>query len=95
MHGFSPVRHDLILFDEASAQMVVTQQKLFQCPPVEVTLGASSTLCYAYKVYVHGTAMVIASNRWSTQLRAMASEDADWLRANQVLLQVDGPMWIA
>jgi len=95
LRDFEPAVHELILFDEASARMVVAQKKLFQGPAVEVVLGCSGTNCHAYKVWVHGVRMVVSSNRWDTELLVMPASDADWLRSNSVFVQVTEQLWLS
>ena len=94
MREFNPLIHKLVLFDEATPQMVLRQKKLFQCPQNEVSLGASSTNCHAYSVWVHRCLFVICSNRWTRDLESLAEEDKEWLRANSFVLQVSEPMWV-
>ena len=94
LRDFDPATHELILFDEASAKMVVAQKKLFQGPAVVVVLGCSGTNCHAYKVWVYGVRMVVSSNRWDVELQTMPSSDADWLRSNSVFVQVTEQLWL-
>ena len=62
LREFRPLQHKGILFDEAPAEMVLRQKKLFQSPATKCRLGCSVTNCHAYDVYVSGVAMMIASN---------------------------------
>ena len=95
LREFRPLLHKGILFDEASAEMVLRQKKLFQCPPTEVRLGCSVTNCHAYDVFVSGVAMVIASNTWSEELNALErEEDVRWLNSNSIVCNVGSrPLW--
>ena len=45
LRAFSPLRHSLILFDEASPQLVLQHKKLFQGGLEEITMGQSQTSC--------------------------------------------------
>ena len=88
LRQYDALVHKLILFDEASPEMVIRQKKLFQGPPTWVDLGMSTTNCHAYKVLVSGTRMVICSNDWTPKKQKMSPEDAAWLDANSFLINV-------
>ena len=88
-------RHRLILYDEASCEMVLKQKKLFQGPPDDVLLGCSTTNCHSYSVFVSGVGMIICSNTWFAELRALErDEDRAWLNANSICLHVTSPLWV-
>ena len=95
LRDFKPLFHQIILFDEASPEMVIAQKKLFQAPPCMVELGCSTTNCHSYKVLVSGIRLVICSNGWSEALGNMKSQaDKDWLNDNSFVLDVKStPMW--
>jgi hypothetical protein len=95
LRSFRSMTHELILFDEASPELVLRQHKLFQAPAVDVTLGASTTNCHAYTVWVHSVKMVVASNTWNTDADVCKPLDRAWLRENSVVLTVREPMWLA
>ena len=95
LRAYSPVRHSLILFDEASPQLVLQRKKLFQGGLEEITMGQSQTSCYSYKVWVHGIKMVLTSNRWTEDLAALCAEDRAWIEQNQVFIQCDSPLYEA
>ena len=86
-------QHDLILFDECSAQKVLLQKKLFQAPLSAVALGQSTTGCFAYSVWVHAKLLVVASNVWHHDVHELRKADADWLAANSLVLDVKEPLW--
>ena len=86
--------HSLILFDEASVQMVLKNRKLFQAPNALVTLGTSPTNRDAYSVYLNDTLLVICSNSWNLQVSLAPSVDAEWVRKNQVYVGVSEPLWV-
>ena len=85
--------HDLVLFDEASPHQILNQKKLFQCPAVEVGLAASTTSCHAYKVWVHKKLFVVATNIWHHEVARLSCDDANWLQANSVVINVTEPLW--
>ena len=86
---FKALHHQVILFDEASPQMIIQQKKLFQAPPCFVELGCSTTNCHSYKVLVSGTRLVICSNGWSEAVARMSLEaDKSWLADNSFVVNV-------
>jgi hypothetical protein len=93
LRSFRACQHATILFDEASAAMVVRNKKLFQAPPDPVQLGQSSTNCFAYAICVHQCLLVVASNKWSAELQELSEEDQAWLQKNQVYVHVQEPLW--
>ena len=95
LRDFKALYHQVVLFDEASPEMVIAQKKLFQAPPCYVELGCSSTNCHSYKILVSGIRLVICSNGWSEAVAAMKSTaDQDWLNDNSFVVDVkDVPMY--
>ena len=91
---FNPNLHDLILFDECPAKVILRQKKLFQAPAVKVALAASVTACYSYSVWVHQKLLVICSNVWHYELRSLPQDDRDWLLCNSVVYTVESPLWM-
>ena len=88
--------HDVIIFDEMKAHIILKQKKLFQCSNSIIELGCSTTNCHAYRVLVHRKKFVVASNTWDEELeqvRMSRVSDAEWLEANSVVLHVTEPMW--
>jgi hypothetical protein len=86
--------HKIILFDEGSPLMVLSNKKLFQCPACMVDLGHSPTGTHVYKVWVNDSALIIASNLWSAQVASLESKaDREWLAANSIVVAVSEPMW--
>ena len=86
--------HDLILFDECKAETVLRQKKLFQAPLSPISLGQSTTGCFAYEVWMHAKLLVVASNVWLAELQALRKADHDWLVVNSVLIDVQEPLWL-
>jgi hypothetical protein len=95
LREFDPRRHACVLFDEAPAELVLNNRKLFQCPAVLVELGASPTAQHVYKVWLNDSVIVVCSNDWSTELLRLATADAAWLRGNTVHVAVSAPLWCA
>lgn len=85
--------HDAILFDEASAVLVLRAKLLFQSPSQRVEMGTSATNCHAYHVFVHRTKMVVASNTWTEDLQRLSPAGRAWLEANSVVVQVERDLW--
>ena len=89
LRDFKALYHQVILFDEASPQMVIAQKKLFQAPPCFVELGCSATNCHSYKVLVSGIRLVNCSNGRTEAVAAMKLQaDRDWLKENSFVLNV-------
>ena len=88
--------HKVILLDEASPDMILSQKLLIQGPPDFVSLGCSTTNCHAYQVFVSGIQFVICSNKWLSEVENLECvEDREWLRANSIVLDVGKvPMFI-
>ena len=93
LKAFDHETHDLILFDECPAKVILRQKKLFQAPAVKVALAASVTGCYSYTVWVHQKLLVVCSNVWHLELRGLPSEDRDWLQSNSLVYTVEQPLW--
>ena len=93
LKAFDHETHDLILFDECPAKVILKQKKLFQAPAVKVALAASVTGCYSYTVWVHQKLLVVCSNVWHYELRSLPSEDRDWLQSNSLVYTAEKPLW--
>ncbi len=94
LREFDPHLHDLILFDEAHPKMIIHCKKLFQAPASWVGMASSGTNCHAYKVWVHGTKLIIGSNKWTAELAEMQEEDRKWIEDNQVFVKVDEALYL-
>ena len=93
LRQMNPLLHRLVLFDEASPEMVLKNRKLFQAPATLVDLGHSPTGMNVYRVWLNDAVLVVNSNRWSADCLKQSHEDRAWLAANQVLVFVNAPMW--
>jgi uncharacterized membrane-anchored protein len=94
LSGYDASRHELIVYDEASAELVLRHKKLFQSAPEVVVIGGSSTNCYARRVVVYRKKMIVCSNRWDQEVRKLISEDRAWLQQNSVYVGVASPLWV-
>ena len=96
LREYRPLVHKCILFDEASCNMVLQQNKLFQAPPTPVRLGCSTTNCHAYDVFISGVGLMIASNTWNADLASLKrNEDRQWLIDNSIVVNVGSkPLWL-
>jgi len=94
LREFRALQHDTLLFDEASAKMVLKHKKLFQASASWVTMSSSTTNMYSYKIWTHQVKMIIASNRWNVELQTLQVADADWLRSNSFYVAVTSPLWV-
>jgi hypothetical protein len=88
LRSLNPSVHDTIIFDEASAQCVLLHKKLFQSSASLVTLGSSATNMHSFSLWCHRLRMIVTSNRWQLEVRQLPVDDADWLRANCVYVNV-------
>ena len=87
--------HATIVFDEASATMILRHKKLFQAPPEVVVVGSSATNCFVRRLVCYRKMMIICSNRWTHELAALIPEDRAWLEENSVCVEVRRPLWLA
>ena len=88
LRAFSREKHQLILFDEASTELVLKNRRLFQAPNTPVTVGSSPTNALAYDLYLNDTLLVVASNNWEQELAALRVRERSWLEANMVFVAV-------
>ena len=88
LRAFSRQRHQLILFVEASTELVLKNRRLFQAPNTPVTVGSSPTNALAYDLYLNDTLLVVASSNWEQELAALPVRERSWLDANMVFVAV-------
>ena len=93
LQDFDHKVHRCVLLDEASPQMVLRNRKVFQAPNAMVELGQSKTNCHSYQCYLNDTLLCIASNSWTAAVDACSAASREWIKANQVLVQVTRPLW--
>ena len=93
LRGFQHGTHAVLLFDEISAERVIESKKLFQAGNEAVLCGSSPTNQFSYNVNVHQTMLIVASNKWSEQLRKLSEDDYQWLAQNSLHLWIFGPLW--
>ena len=93
LRGFDPLIHRAILYDEASAAMVLGNRRLFQGSTEEVTLAHSGTNMYTYNVYVYNVAMILTSNSWRHELVDLRSDDREWLEGNSICIDCKQPLF--
>lgn len=94
MSEYNSDQHSLIVFDEASASMILRHKKLFQAPPEVVVVGSSATNCFALRLACYRKMMIICSNRWAHELASLIPEDRAWLQENAVCIEVRKPLWV-
>ena len=84
----------MLLFGEATCELVLRNKKLFQAPASFVQSGCSTTNCHKYEHWLHQTAMVITSNNWFMEILLLRSDaDREWFDANSVVLHVREKMY--
>lgn len=93
LRDFDQGKHDTVIFDECSASAVLLNKKLFQASAAMVSLGASATNMHCYHIWAHGLRLIVTSNRWSMEIRALPADDHGWLVANAVHLVVAEPLF--
>ena len=93
LRDYRPDHHRLLFFDEATPKQAIELKKLLQAPLRPIDCGTSTTNLYAFKIYVGGKRICLASNDWSAKLRRLPAEDRDWLNANCFHLRVSTPMF--
>jgi hypothetical protein len=93
LRAFRRKQHTVLLFDEISAARVLEYKKLFQAGNEEVLCGSSPTNQFSYKINVHQTMLIVASNQWSQQLGELSEDDYHWLARNSLHLRIYGPLW--
>ena len=98
LRQFRAGQHQCVLFDEASARLVLHNRKVFQAPPGWVDLGHSPTGRDIYRVFLGDTVLVVNSNKWSEELAKIEQEspsDHAWLVKNACLVQVTANLYLA
>lgn len=89
---FDRDKHEVVLFDEGSPDLVLRVKKLAQASIDEVRLGQSATNINSYVVWFHRVKLIVASNVWAASVKHCTPEDQEWLAANSVYVWVDGPL---
>lgn len=84
---FRPLQHTAVVFDEASAAMVVNHRKVFQGTTQEVALGHSGTNIYTYRVWLRNVKLIVTTNRWYEDLAVLQPSDQAWLEQNAIVVQ--------
>ena len=92
MRCFDREKHDVVLWDEATPELVLRVKKLAQASIDEVRLGQSATNVNSYVVWFHRVKLIVASNVWAASLERCAMEDREWLNANSFYVWVDSPL---
>jgi len=82
----------VVLFDEATPELVLRVKKLAQASIDEVRLGQSATNINSYVVWFHRVKLIVATNVWSASLKGCSPEDQEWLKANSFYVWVDAPL---
>ena len=83
--------HSCIVFDEGSHDMVFRNKQVFQAGVDVVMLGQSNCNEHAYACWLYGIPLVVSTNDW---LVGASVDQAAWLNANSVVIQVTEPMWL-
>ena len=93
LDGFDCLRHQAILWDEASACLVCNNRKIFQRPLCKVDLGRSPTGAHVKRYFLGNCCSIITTNKWYEDLKKLSAGDRQWLEANTVVFDVQQPLW--
>ena len=94
LRAFSRAKHRLILFDEASTDMVLRNRRLFQAPNTPVVVGSSPTNALAHELFLGDALLVVVSNNWEPELAALPESQRAWLEANMVFVPVKEKLYV-
>ena len=50
---------------------------------------------FAYAVWIHAKLLVVCTNRWDVEVKAVPHADREWLAANSAVVRVDEPLFVA
>ena len=87
-------RHTALILDEGGPKMLAKHRDLLQATNRDITLGHSGTNMYTYTVNLFRVKVLITSNEWYDELKALSKSDRDWVKGNTVMIDVDEPCWI-
>ena len=93
MAGYVPRRHWAILLDEPSQELVESCKVFLQAAREAGELYQSPTQRFTRWIWVYGVPIIICTNDWITP--EDNSKLAQWIRANQVYLEVSEDMFKA
>ena len=93
LHGFDSLKHECLLWGEASPKLVADNRKVFQHPVCKVDLGHSPTGQHVVHDFLNDCCSAITSNSWHEDILRLPVSDQLWLRANVVLFHVVQPLW--
>jgi hypothetical protein len=86
--------HEVIVFDECSAKLVLLNRKLFQSSPSWIQMASSATNVYGHSVFVHKVRLIVCTNTWDEDLQKASPVDRAWLLANAVVVHVETKLWV-
>ena len=95
LHGFDPLVHRCLLWDEASPKLVADNRKVFQHPACWLDLGHSPTGQHVVQVFLNDCCSILTSNSWHMDVRKLPHDAAAWLDQNVVVFDVTKPLWEA
>ena len=93
MAGYDPRKHQAILLDEPSQELVESCKVFLQAALEGGELYQSPTQRFTRWIWVYGVPIIICTNDWITP--EDNSKLAQWIRANQVYLEVSEDMFKA
>jgi hypothetical protein len=95
LSSFKRGRHAAILFDECRHDQILLNREFFQSGVYPQSLSQSACNQYAYQLWVYQVAMIVCANELKmTEADGLSSSDAEWLRANVVVVTLpEGQSW--
>lgn len=89
---FDRARHKAILYDEATAGMVVKNKQMFQAGVEGTWICESRCQQFARWKWLYQVAMIVSTNVW--EYDALSSEEAAWLQDNSVVFHVKEKLFV-
>ena len=86
-------KHQGIVYDEGTPEMVWDNREIFQGLAEKCTVGDTHTHMYAREVCVTGCLQVITCNDWWERLEQLEPVRQEWLRANVIVGYVPQPLY--
>ena len=93
LHGFDDLKHECLLWDEASPKLVADSRKVFQHSACKVDLGHSPTGQHVVHYFLNDCCSAITSNSWHEDILRLPVPDQEWLHTSVMLFNVVQPLW--
>ena len=93
LDSFDCLKHQAILWDEASASLVSNNRKVFKHPLCTIDLGHSPIGQHVWRYFLGNCCSIIATNKWHEDVKELSPGDQEWLGANMIVMDVNQPLW--